>query len=253
MAYVATRTCALSGGIEGVRLSCVFRSKSNTLAKSPNLPVKFLEGVGLTSLITGDHLTIEFTSARYGQLTPIEYPLSATLGKHYIVEQSADRIVVKLESPEQFQAALDAVVPVLAALERAEPGEVERLSVSPKEGDKEVMEGEELRTQLAKLNNQVAYLSGRFDEEHPPDRVRLSAPEEALVEVVEKGVPGLLAYGLRKWFEHAGTLGEAANRAMLEIYGRFLAFFTSTRYIAELPAHEEEPPKQLPPASDKGT
>ena len=55
-----------------------------------------------------------------------------------------------------------------------------------------------------------------------------------------------------EWFERGERLGETAGRAMLEIYGRFLAFFTSTRHIAELPAHEEdELPRGLPPAPDE--
>ena len=87
-------------------------------------------------------VTIEFTSDRYGQLTPIEYALSATLGKHYIVEQSADRIVVRLDSPEQFQAALDVVVPVLVALEASSPGEVDRLSIEPTDRRVEALAGD---------------------------------------------------------------------------------------------------------------
>ena len=62
------------------------------------------------------------------------------------------------------------------------------------------------------------------------------------------------AFALRTWFEQGKKLGEAINQATLEIYGRFLAFFTSARHIAELPAHEEDDePRELPPAPDEGT
>ena len=77
-------------------------------------------------------------------------------------------------------------------------------------------------------------------------------PEEVLVEFVRGPTHGA-AFVLRTWFERGGRLGDVINRAMLEIYGRFLAFFTSARHIAELPAHEEDDePLELPPASDEG-
>ena len=50
---------------------------------------------------------------------------------------------MRLDSPEQFQAALDAVVPVLAALETTAPGEVERVIIEPKEGQAETLAGDE--------------------------------------------------------------------------------------------------------------
>ena len=67
--------------------------------------------------VFADNITIEFTSSRWGHLTPIEYALSAKLGREYIIEKNANRILVKLETPAHFQAALDAVIPVLVALE----------------------------------------------------------------------------------------------------------------------------------------
>ena len=211
---------------------------SHTLAQSPNLPLVFLKGIGLTSLITGDRLTIEFTSARYGQLLPIEFALRTRLGENYIVEKDADRIVVRLDSPEQFQAALEAVIPVLMALEAASPRESKRLSVEPKEGPSEQIESEELMAVLL-------YLVQRFDQEHP--QAKLTASQEAIVETVKGGLRGVLGLALQKFFE-----ASAAERE-LPIYQRFKPALEGLKGVAELPAHEEEPPKQLPPAPDEGT
>ena len=108
----------------------------------------FLEGIGLPSLVAGDQLTIEFTSDHYGRLIPIEFALRTRLGEEYIVEKDADRIVVKLDSPDHFQAALEAVIPVLMALEAASSGEPKRLGVEPKEGPSEQIESEELMAVL---------------------------------------------------------------------------------------------------------
>jgi len=213
-----------------------------TLAKSGDLPLEFLEGVGLTdeqirAYLGEDTLTIEFTSARYGQLIPIELALRTRLGEDYIVEKDADRIVVKLDSPDQFQAALEAVIPVLMALEAASPGESKRLGVEPKEGPSEQIESEELMAVLL-------YLVQRFDEEHP--QAKLTAGQEAIVEGVKSGLRGVLGLALQKFFEGA------AERE-LPIYQRYKPALEGLKGVAELPAHEEEPPKQLPPASDEDT
>ncbi len=102
------------------------------------------------------------------------------------------------------------------------------------------------------LQAKLDYLIHRFDREYPPDRRRLSAPEEVLIEAVEKGPSGLVGYGLRKWFETGDRISDFINTVSFEIYWRFKQFFPSARHIAELAIRKEEPPKQLPPASDEG-
>lgn len=224
---------------------------SSTLKRSGPLPEAFFRGVGLSDHLRGDHLAITFTSDRYGHLTPIEYALRTRLGDAYIVEKDADRIVVKLDSAEQFQAALDAVVPVLAALERSEPGEVKSVTVTPKEGDEARLEGTDLQHQLAAIMDGLDYLSERFDEEHPPGRATLSAPEEAVVEAVAGGPSGLASLALRRWFEAGDRIGAVIDRVSLEIYGRFTSVFASLKRASELPSFGEDTPRQLPPASDE--
>ena len=211
-----------------------------TLARSSDLPLKFLKDVGLTEETIRayqgeDKLTIEFTSARWGHLTPIEFALRSKLGEAYIVEKDADRIVIKLESPDQFQAALDAVVPVLAALESVSPGESKRLSIEAKEGPSERIENEHLMAVLL-------YLVHRFEEEHIPSK--LTPGQEAVVEAVKGGARGVLGLALQKFFE--ARAGEREN----QIYQRFKPAFESLKGVTELPAYEDEPPKQLPPAAE---
>ena len=47
-------------------------------------------------------------------------------------------------------------------------------------------------------------------------------------------------------------LFEARNEEEAQIYRRFKPALENLKGLIELPAHEEEPPKQLPPASDEG-
>ena len=132
--------------------------------------------------------------------------------------------------------AIIAVVPVLVALESTAPGETKRLAIESREGSSEQIENEQLMAVLL-------YLVSRFEEEHPPPK--LTAAQETAVEAVKGGLRGVLGHALQKLFE-------ARNEEEAQIYRRFKPALENLKGLIELPAHEEEPPKQLPPASDKG-
>jgi len=186
----------------------------------------------------GSRLTITFTRDRWGHLTPIEYALTARLGKQYIIEQSADRIVVRLESDTQFQAALDAVIPVLAALESNDPGEVHRLALHSKDGDSDQIEGKELVSALSeiqeKLNTLVDAVPLLHERGSIPDSARLSSPEEALVEAVRGGIRGMLASVLHRYLASGDHIGKVIDRVGLDIYVRFSQFFFAARGLIHL-------------------
>ncbi len=176
-----------------------------------------------------DTIIVEFTRARYGQLFPIEHALKITLGDDYIVGKSQDRIIVKLDSANQFQLALDAIIPVLAALDSVSKGEVKEISLEPRDGQHEHLSGEELRSMLQ-------HVIGLLEEKFPPDRQKLSAPEEAFIEAVKDGATGFLALGLRKWFELGSKAGDALYDASFQIYERFHHFFHGAKGVVELPS-----------------
>jgi hypothetical protein len=141
---------------------------------------------------------------------------------------------------------MNAVMPVLAALESVSRGEVQRLTLQPEDGVARAVEGRALQEQLSAIQSQIDYVAGRVDHEFPPDRSRLNAPEEALVTAVEGGPSGLAALALRKWFQTGDQIGDWLNRLSFQIYLRFQTFFQSAKGLTELP---EQSASETPPES----
>ena len=90
----------------------------------------------------------------------------------------------------------------------------------------------------------LLYLLSRFEEEHPPPK--LTPAQEVAVEAVKGGLRGVLGHALQKVFE-------ARNEQEAQIYRRFKPALENLKRVADLPALEDDMPKQLPPASEEDT
>ena len=228
-----------------------------------------------------DSITIEFTNDRWGQITPIGLALSSTLGKEFIVEKSAERIVVKLSSPDQLQAALDAVIPVLVhegessslperivKSERVKPlcqcSQVSRLArlgtnfhpavlvalESTSSGDVgrvTISKKGGYQEEIAEADIQtiLQYLSHRFDEEFPLDRAKMSLRQESAIEAV-RGLPwvgDVFALWVKRWMESK----EKAVSPGIEVNRASRQIYGHFRQFFK------DPSRQLPPASEDET
>ncbi len=58
---------------------------------------------------------------------------------------------------------------------------------------------------------------------------------------------------IHQWLKRKAPLTRPGGVDPKLIYQRFKPVFEGLKGVAELPAHEEEAPKQLPPAPDEGT
>ena len=193
--------------------------------------IEYLKRTVSRQLEQGAMVTVEFRRAVWGQLVPIERALAATLGDDYIVEKTTDKLVVRLDSPDHYQLALDAVVPLLAGLECENPSEIKSLTISSTDGTVERLAGDDLQTQLA-------YLIVRFDSEHPPSRLKLTTEHEAALEAL-KMVPagGVLGVYLRRWLESKEGQQVTAPMASLpqQIFRAFRGFFRGAKEVTQLP------------------
>ncbi len=204
------------------------------------LPVAMLQASDLPDHVLkavepGDLIEIEFRRSVWGPLFPIEQALTATLGKHYAVKKDKDRIVIVLDSSEQFQDALNAVLSVLTGLEAVSPGEVVRLRAEPREGRSEEVRDAELLELLRRL-------ARLYEEDHP----RFSDAEEFAIELT-KAFPvigGTLALASEKALVAAGRPRTRFEDLALStrIYRSFKGFFAGAKPITELQAaHISEP------------
>jgi hypothetical protein len=171
-----------------------------TLLDNPvNVPAEIAEA-GMEAILThlsarkdklGERFRVAFKYEVCGQLFPIEHALVRTLGGQYIIEKTSDRIVVSLESPEQLQDALDAVIPALAALEKAAPDEIKSLEVEHRNCAPEKIEDKDVQEYFRKVNYML--------DKHLVENNELTFIEKSGVEMA-KGLP-LAGNMLAAWLE----------------------------------------------------
>jgi Leucine rich repeat len=171
-----------------------------TLLDNPvNVPAEIAEA-GMEAILAhlsdrkdklGERFIVAFKYEVYGQLFPIEHALVRTLGGQYIIEKTSDRIVVSLESPEQLQDALDAVIPALAALEKAAPDEIRSLEVEHRNCAPEKIEGKDVQEYFRKVNYML--------DKHLVENNELTFIEKSGVETA-KGAP-FVGNMLAVWLE----------------------------------------------------
>jgi hypothetical protein len=160
------------------------------------------------------------------------------------LEKSDDKITIRLHSPSQFQAALDAVVPVLAALHSEIPGVIKGFGVAEKNGD---------RTTVEQLNQKLDLLIDKFENipSEATHKQGLLPHEEMIVAMVEAGPRKLFALALERWFRSASEINEIVihpvSWSIYENYIRILSRIKST-----LRLQYKDTPKQLPPSAEKG-
>jgi uncharacterized protein YjbI with pentapeptide repeats len=120
--------------------TCLHRSTSaidqTTLRRNSKLPDEFLRGLGLMERDVEAYkagypdclIVVEFSQRKWGDILPIELALRATLG-NASVEKNPSAIRVLLSSAAEFQSALDAVIPVLVALNSVDRDSVRAVRV----------------------------------------------------------------------------------------------------------------------------
>ena len=191
--------------------TCVIKGEliidHKTLENSKDIPLNFLREAGLSeerllAYSNKDHLTITFTKGRWGHLTPIEAALTAKLGDGYIVEKSEDKIIVKLNSSQQFTAAADAVLPVLAAIHKTLPGTVKTLEAT--ESGEEPILIDDLQNKLTDL---IRLLEGRQNLK-ASNQSDLANHEKMIVAMVDGGVRKVAAKALEAWFRSGNKISE---------------------------------------------
>lgn len=217
-------------GFDTSKMSGQNRIDNATLRQSGTLSMRLLLGFGLDENVVVSReakaISIAFRREVWAQLLPIESALAATLGDKFTIEKQSDGVTITLESPELLQSALDAVLPVLASLHVAAPGEI--VSVTSE------LQG--INPQLlapTNLQDQLAYLVQRFDEEMPADRRKLTNKEELAVKLVESGFRGAVAEWLRRWLESPSN---ASSRIFAkEVFLRFKRYLFAAKEIENIP------------------
>jgi len=185
-----------------------------------------------------ERITIVFKRSIWGQLFPIEQALVRTLGKQYAIEKNASRIIVSLNSPRQLQDALDAVVPVLAALDDVTSGEIKSLEVEQRFQMPEKIAGKDLEESLREIDDKLTKLLNGDN--------KLTNIEKSGVDLA-KGAP-IIGNMISGWFErYLKRLKENPKRhfLMIDISARFKRFFSAVKDIQEIP-RTGKPQRQIP-------
>ena len=202
-----------------------------------------------------ERITIEFKNELWGQLFPIELALSKTIGDQYIIEKSTEKIIVSLESMEQLQNALDAVITVLAALEKAAPNEVKSLEIEQRNHNPEKIEGAELQNSLSKIYEMVENISDTVNklssiqsssvklvseannklDKILDDKNKLTPIEQSGVDLV-KGTP-IVGPMMGSWFEtFIKRQKQTPNNTLTkDIYIPFKRFFVAAKGLPGTP------------------
>jgi len=201
-----------------------------TRTRSGQLSLKFLFDMGQDEKVVVTHarkaVHIAFKRELWAQLVPLEHALAAALGDKFSISKQSDAITVMLADPDLIQVALDAVLPVLAGIEAAVPGEIIKVATELKGLDPNILEA-------ARLHDQLAYLIERFDEEMPPERLRLTGRQQAVVGLVENGFRGVVASWLKRWFE--APEDAPPKRFVRQTYSRFKRFLFAAKEISDMP------------------
>ncbi len=161
-----------------------------TLEVSEQIPEAFLRGAGLAEdrlmvYLYCASLSIGLTDPGWAFLPPVDAALKATLDGHYRIERREGRIVVRLQSQSQFQGALNAVVPVIAALNRRARGAISHLEVDVYGEERLLITGrpfQEAMTRLSRIFDELT--AGRHEDDRVstflfPDGIAPESEEES--------------------------------------------------------------------------
>ena len=145
---------------------------------------------------------------------------------------------------------MDAIIPVLTSCESVFEGEVEKLYISPKQGNADELSGKDLHQLLA-------YLVNRFDEVHPPGQEGLNIFGETAIKAIEE-IPiagGILAMWVERWLKKQKALDTNNQSKLKFIHDSYKGFFLKAKNLKDESVRLEEklkfePTKKLPPSSD---
>jgi len=168
-----------------------------------------------------ERIAVVFANGLWGHLFPIERALSQTLGDRYIMEKSADRIAVSLESAGLLNKALDAVVSVLAAFESVAPGEMQSVEIERTDRPHEKIEGKDLKEYFDGICAGFEKLLDAGD--------RPAAAEGTGAESAKAAPPAreALAAWLKTWDPDRQTLAK-------DIYAPFKRFFAAVKGLPKV-------------------
>ena len=201
---------------------CIHRGPSfvdeQTLDNTPNLPEKFLKGTELPSGRILDYVyrfsvSIGFAKKEWVRMIPLDAVLEPMVEGKYLAEQQSNKVVIRLRSAIQIEGVLDAVIPVLTALNTIDPSAISVLEVQYENGAPSILPSDVLHRSLYEVE---AFLT------LPPSNTSqdLSAGQSELH-------PAILAdHYLKRWFTaYQPSSPLAINPHSRTLYNHFVDIF----------------------------
>ena len=167
--------------------NCIHRGPSTldtaTLELSDHLPEPFMRGVELAeerilNYLYGISLTISFAQPAWIPLVPFSTILRSLVTGKFLVESLTEQVVIRLRSLTQFEGSLDALLPVLAALEAIDPDAVASIQVVKEKKSPIELASLELKDFLESVNARLCRLAlkqSAQSSDTPPEQHPLSA------------------------------------------------------------------------------